>query len=67
MNCVTECARNGGYVCHGGHPFLRMYLWWSSCVSSHARWSYCRWFRSLLLWCLSVKCYYLPSFVDSVT
>ena len=27
--CVAEYAWNGGYVCHLGHPFLRMYLWWS--------------------------------------
>ena len=26
--CVAECARNGGYICHWEHPFLRMYLWW---------------------------------------
>ena len=37
--CVTECARIVGYiyicvcVCvTGGHPFLRMYLWWSLCT-----------------------------------
>ena len=27
--CVAKYAWNEGYVCHGGHPFLRMYFWWS--------------------------------------
>ena len=30
--CVAECARNGGYICHWGHPFLSMCLWWSFCT-----------------------------------
>ena len=21
--CVAECARNGGYICHWGHPFFK--------------------------------------------
>ena len=35
------------------------------CIYSHAGWSYCRRFRSLLLCPLSVECYYFPLFVDS--
>ena len=30
--CVAECAWNGEYIFHWGHPFLRMYLWWSLCA-----------------------------------
>ena len=35
------------------------------CVYLHARWSYCRWFRFLLLCPSSVKCCYFPLLVDS--
>ena len=51
---------------HRGHPFLRTYLWWSLCtlyIYSHARWSYRRRFRSLLLRPLSVERYNFPLFV----
>ena len=27
--CVGECAWNGGYIWHWGHPFLRTHPWWS--------------------------------------
>ena len=31
---VSECAWNGGYIYHPGHPFLPMHLWWSWCLMS---------------------------------
>ena len=63
--CVTECARNGGYICHWVHPFLRIGGVYLPCI-----------FRTpggvtvgdsgLCLLCpLSVERYISPSFVDS--
>ena len=51
----------------GGILFLRMYFdgVYIPCIYSHARWSYRRRFRSLLLCPLSVERYYFPLFVDS--
>ena len=39
-------------------------LYFIPCIYSHARWSYRRRFRSLLLCPLSVECYYFPLFGD---
>ena len=25
--CVAECAWNGGYICHWGHPFFFFFFW----------------------------------------
>ena len=44
------------------YTFGRVYV---PCSYSHARWSYLRRFRSLLLCPLSVESYYFPSFVGS--
>ena len=63
--CVAECAWNGGYICHWGHPFFFFFFEDVPLVEfihlvfySHARWSYRRRFRSLLLCPLSVEHYY---------
>ena len=49
-NFIPQCTLGGVYV---------------SCIYSHARWSYHRRFRSLLLCPLSVELSYFPSFLDS--
>ena len=61
--CVTECVWNRGYICHWGNP-----LWRCTFVGGYvpfhllnARWSYCRWFRPLLLCPLSDECHYFPT------
>ena len=65
---IMECVWNGGYlvsiiiICHWGDIlFLKMCPWWSvfTLYELHARWSYRRWFGSLLLcacWMCDVSC-----------
>ena len=64
--CVTGCAWNGGYIYYCGHPFWGCTFGgvYTPYIYSHASWSYCRRFRSLLLCPLSVECHYFR-FVDS--
>ena len=65
--CVAECAEMEGIGATGGILFFfggcTFGVVYIPCIYSHARWSYRRRFKSLLLCPLSVERYYFPSLV----